>query len=97
MGYDFKNWDRIGESIHPFTTNFENKDVRITTNYDESDFRSTLFSCIHEGGHGICKQNIDDNLKETMLATDASMGIHESQSRFYENLENFGLIFTQRF
>lgn len=86
MGYDFKNRGRIDESTHPFTTNFGNKDVRITTHYYENDFRSALFSCIHEGGHGIYEQNIDDNLKGTMLATGASMGIHESQSRFYENI-----------
>jgi len=86
MGYDFKEKGRIDESMHPFTINFGNKDVRITTNYSESDFRSALFSCIHEGGHGIYEQNIDDNLKGTLLATGASMGIHESQSRFYENL-----------
>lgn len=86
MGYDFKEHGRIDESTHPFTINFGNKDVRITTNYNENDFRSALFSCIHEGGHAIYEQNIDDSLKGTMLAKGASMGIHESQSRFYENI-----------
>ena len=58
MGYDFKNSGRIDESVHPFTINFGNKDVRITNHYNENDFRSALFGAIHEGGHGIYEQNI---------------------------------------
>lgn len=85
MGYDFQA-GRLDETVHPFTIEFGNKDVRITTNYDENDFRPALFSCIHEGGHAIYEQDIPDNLKGTGLATGASMGIHESQSRYYENL-----------
>ena len=86
MGYDFTSRGRIDESTHPFTTNFGNKDVRITTHYYEEDFTSALFSSIHEGGHGIYEQNVDSDLKGTLLASGASMGIHESQSRFYENI-----------
>lgn len=86
MGYDYEQTGRIDESTHPFTTNFGNKDVRITTHYYENDFRSALFSCIHEGGHGIYEQDIPDGLQGTLLATGASMGVHESQSRFYENI-----------
>lgn len=86
MGYDYKNSGRIDESTHPFTTNFGNKDVRITTHYYENDFRPALFSCIHEGGHAIYEQDIPDKLQGTLLAEGASMGIHESQSRFYENI-----------
>ena len=86
MGYDYKEAGRIDESTHPFTTNFGNKDVRITTNYCENDFRSALFSLIHEGGHAIYEQNIPDDLQGSLLATGASMGVHESQSRFYENI-----------
>lgn len=85
MGYDFEA-GRLDESVHPFTINFGNKDVRITTHYYENDFKSALFSSIHEGGHGIYEQNIPDELLGTGLATGASMGIHESQSRFYENI-----------
>lgn len=85
MGYDF-DAGRLDESMHPFTTTFENKDVRITTHYNEKDFRSSLFSCIHEGGHAIYEQDIPDELKNTLLATGTSAGIHESQSRFYENI-----------
>lgn len=85
MGYDFAA-GRVDESVHPFTINFDNTDVRITTHYYEDDFRSALFSCIHEGGHAIYEQDIPDELKGTLLASGASMGIHESQSRFYENI-----------
>ncbi|MNM64079.1 putative metalloprotease YpwA [compost metagenome] len=77
---------RLDESTHPFTTNFTNKDVRLTTHYYEHDLLSALFSTIHEGGHGIYEQNISDDLQNTWLSTGASMGIHESQSRFYENI-----------
>ncbi|AGK95211.1 carboxypeptidase M32 [Clostridium pasteurianum] len=86
MGYDFKEAGRIDESTHPFTTNFGNKDVRITTHYYENDFRPALFSFIHEAGHAIYEQDIPDTLQGTLLAQGASMGIHESQSRFYENI-----------
>lgn len=85
IGYDFEA-GRIDVSMHPFTTNFGNKDVRITTRYYENEFRSALFSCLHEGGHAIYEQDIPDELSGTLLAGGASMGIHESQSRFYENI-----------
>ena len=85
MGYDFKA-GRLDESIHPFTISFGNKDVRITTNYDNMDFTSALFSSIHEGGHGIFDQNVPEKLQGTGLDTSLSMSIHESQSRFYENI-----------
>lgn len=85
MGYDFEA-GRLDESVHPFTINFNNKDVRITTKYLENEFRSALFSTIHEGGHGIYEQNIPDELDGTGLNSGVSMGIHESQSRFYENI-----------
>lgn len=81
-----KESGRLDETTHPFTTNFGNKDVRITTHYYESDLLSNLFSIIHEGGHGLYELNIKDNLLGTGLAEGASMGIHESQSRFYENI-----------
>lgn len=85
MEYDFEA-GRVDESVHPFTINFGNKDVRITTKYLENEFRSALFSSIHEGGHAIYEQDIPDELEGTGLATGTSMGIHESQSRFYENI-----------
>jgi carboxypeptidase Taq len=85
MGFDFEA-GRVDESEHPFTTEFCNSDVRITNHYHENEFRSALFSAIHEGGHAIYEQDIPDDLIGTMLAHGVSMGIHESQSRFYENI-----------
>lgn len=85
MGYDLKS-GRVDESEHPFTTQFCNKDVRITNHYYENEFRSAVFSAIHEAGHAIYEQDIPDNFKGTLLGHGTSMGVHESQSRFYENI-----------
>jgi Zn-dependent carboxypeptidase len=85
MGYDFEA-GRLDVSTHPFTINFNNHDVRITTRYLEDEFRSALFSCIHEGGHAIYEQGIPDSLFGTELDRGVSMGVHESQSRFWENI-----------
>lgn len=76
----------IGETEHPFTLNFNSQDVRITTNYKETDVASSMYSVIHEGGHAKYELNIDPALDYTCLAGGVSMGVHESQSRFYENL-----------
>ncbi|SHH70029.1 carboxypeptidase M32 [Clostridium grantii] len=86
LEYDFISRGRIDESEHPFTTDFGKDDVRITTHYYENDFRSAMFGCIHEGGHAIYEQDISKDLMGTGLAEGTSMGIHESQSRFYENI-----------
>lgn len=85
MGLD-RNHCGIGETEHPFTLNFTNKDVRITTNYDEENVASSMYSVIHEGGHAMYELGVRDNLQYTVLAGGVSMGVHESQSRFYENL-----------
>lgn len=85
MGFDFEA-GRVDITEHPFTIEFNNKDVRITTHYYEDNFISGLLSNIHEGGHAIYEQDIPDNLKGTMLGQGVSMGVHESQSRFYENI-----------
>ena len=76
----------IAETEHPFTTNFNNKDVRITTHYFEDNLVSSMFSVIHEGGHALYELGADDCYNYTALAGGVSMGIHESQSRFYENI-----------
>lgn len=85
MGFDF-NRGRLDESVHPFTIEFNPKDVRITTAYYKAELIPALYSSIHEGGHGIYEQNIDEKLTGTWLRGGVSMGIHESQSRFYENI-----------
>lgn len=76
----------IAETEHPYTTNFNNKDVRITTHYHEDDLASSMFSVIHEGGHALYELGADDCYNYTCLSGGVSMGIHESQSRFYENI-----------
>ena len=76
----------IGETEHPYTLNFNNKDVRITTRYDEDNMSFSMYSVIHEGGHAKYELGIRDDVQYTCLAGGVSMGVHESQSRFYENL-----------
>ena len=76
----------IAETEHPFTTNFSKWDVRITTHYYENDLASSMYSVIHEGGHAMYELGTADELQGTVLAGGASMGLHESQSRLYENL-----------
>ena len=76
----------IAETEHPFTEGFNNKDVRITTHYHENNLASSMYSVIHEGGHALYELGSDDCYNYTVLSGGVSMGIHESQSRFYENL-----------
>ena len=76
----------IAETEHPYTTNFNNKDVRITTHYHEDNLVSSMFSVIHEGGHALYELGADDCYNYSALSGGVSMGIHESQSRFYENI-----------
>ena len=85
LGYDFEA-GRLDESVHPFMIGINHGDARITTKYDEHDFRSAIFGTIHECGHAMYEQNIDAKLAGTPLARGTSTGIHESQSLFYENL-----------
>ncbi len=86
MGIDL-NHCGLGTTEHPFTTSLgSHHDVRITTNYKRDNVASSMFSVIHEGGHALYDLNSDDSLAYTMLDGGVSMGIHESQSRFYENL-----------
>ena len=85
MGMD-RSHCTIAETEHPYTTNFNNKDVRITTHYYEDNLVSSMFSVIHEGGHALYELGADDCYNYTVLAGGVSMGIHESQSRFYENI-----------
>ena len=85
----------IGETEHPFTLNFTSQDVRITTHYKEDDVSSSMYSVIHEGGHARYELNVDPALDYTCLAGGVSMGVHESQSRFYENIIGRSLPFVQ--
>ena len=75
----------LGESEHPFTTEFYKGDVRITTHYFPGDMASSLYSVVHESGHALYELHIADRLKYTCLAGGSTMGVHESQSRLFEN------------
>ncbi|EUJ32973.1 thermostable carboxypeptidase [Listeria floridensis FSL S10-1187] len=83
MGFDF-DAGRLDDTIHPFAIGLNLHDVRITTRYDEDNFKMAVFGIIHEGGHAIYEQNFNPKLAGTPLKEGASMGIHESQSLFYE-------------
>ncbi|WP_066294516.1 carboxypeptidase M32 [Bacillus sp. FJAT-29937] len=84
MGYNF-NAGRLDETVHPFAIGLNPSDVRVTTRYDENDLQTAVFGTIHEGGHALYEQNISQDLIGTPLCDGTSMGIHESQSLFYEN------------
>ncbi|MBR6472203.1 MAG: carboxypeptidase M32 [Firmicutes bacterium] len=76
----------LGEVEHPFTENYSNSDVRLTTHYYENNFCDNMYSILHEGGHSMYEMNCDDKYNFTIFQGGVSMGIHESQSRFYENI-----------
>ena len=74
------------ESEHPFTSGFGTDDVRITNHYYEDNLVSSIFSAIHETGHATYERQCDTSLNGTFSGGGASLGMHESQSRFYENI-----------
>lgn len=76
----------IAETEHPFTTGFNKYDARITTHYYPNDMASSMYSVVHESGHAIYEMHTDDKLMFTCLEGGTSMGIHESQSRLFENM-----------
>jgi carboxypeptidase Taq len=86
MGFDFAR-GRLDRSAHPFTTSIGGPDdVRVTSRYDRWDFAPSLYAAIHEGGHGLYDQGFPRDLRGTPLAAGASLGVHESQSRLWENI-----------
>jgi len=84
MGFNFEH-GRQDISTHPFTITFSPQDVRITTRIDENNLNEMLWSCLHEGGHALYEQGLSFNEHGTPISEAASLGIHESQSRFWEN------------
>jgi carboxypeptidase Taq len=84
----------FSESAHPFTSGISPNDIRLTTHYYERNLLSSIYSTAHEAGHGIYEQNINAEYHNTVLGTGASMAVHESQSRFYENIIGRSSIFT---
>lgn len=85
LGYDF-NRGRQDKSPHPFMVTFSIGDVRITTRVKEFDVSDSFFSTLHEAGHALYEQGIDPALEGTPLARGTSSGVHESQSRTWENI-----------
>lgn len=85
IGFDWTR-GRQDKSVHPFTTTLGANDIRITTRISSHNLPSGLFSTLHESGHGMYEQGIAPELARTPLATGASLGIHESQSRLWENI-----------
>jgi len=96
LGYDFER-GRIDKTHHPFCTKFSDGDVRITTRVDEGDIGQALFSTIHEAGHAMYEQGVDAALVGTPLGWGTSAGVHESQSRLWENVVARGRAFWEHF
>ena len=84
FGYDLRR-GRLDPTHHPFAIEFSIDDVRITTRGREDDLREALFCTFHESGHGMYHQGLDPRFEATLLADGASAGVHESQSRMWEN------------
>ena len=85
MGFDFEA-GRLDLTTHPFCQSFNNQDVRITWRYMEDDLRSALYGIMHEAGHGLYEQGLPDKWEGTPIGGAVSLGVHESQSRLWENL-----------
>lgn len=85
FGFDFDR-GRQDESVHPFTTSFSPGDVRLTTRFDPNWLAPALFGTLHEAGHGLYEQGLPVELEGNILCRYASLGVHESQSRLWENV-----------
>ena len=95
FGYDDESW-RIDETVHPFASGFAIADIRLTTRHWEDNLTS-VFATMHEFGHGLYERQVDPSFERTPLARGASLGLHESQSRMWENLVGRSLPFWRRF
>lgn len=95
-GYDFSR-GRQDRTIHPFETSFSRNDVRITTRFDPAFLNMALFGTMHESGHAMYEQGVGPDLEGTLLGRGASLGVHESQSRMWENVVGRSLPLWQRF
>jgi len=96
MGFDF-GAGRLDQSIHPFSGGTHPRDVRLTTRIDEGQLSPAVFASIHEGGHGLYEQGFSEAHYRTPLAAAPSAGLHESQSRLWENLIGRSRPFWRRF
>jgi carboxypeptidase Taq len=96
IGYDFHQ-GRLDIAAHPFTTGLGPRDTRITTRYNANDFGQAFFGTLHEGGHGMYDQGLDPEHYGTPRGNAISLGIHESQSRMWENHVGRGKPFWTHF
>jgi carboxypeptidase Taq len=96
FGYDLER-GRLDKTHHPFCTKFSAGDVRITTRVNERDLGDALFSTLHEAGHALYEQGVSATLESTPLGSGTSAGVHESQSRLWENVVGRGRAFWQHF
>ena len=94
LQYDRKRF-RMDVSTHPFTETMGLNDVRITTRYEGTDFKKSISSTIHEAGHALYDLQCDQSLSVTPLEGGSSLALHESQSRFWENIVGRSLSFVQ--
>ena len=94
LQYDRKRF-RMDVSTHPFTETMGLNDVRITTRYEGTDFKKSISSTIHEAGHALYDLQRDQSLSVTPLEGGSSLALHESQSRFWENIVGRSLSFVQ--
>ena len=84
FGFDDDGW-RMDGAVHPFAQSLSSRDIRVTARYDPRDLNG-LFAVMHEMGHGLYERQVDPALRRTTLGTGVSLGVHESQSRLWENL-----------
>ncbi|MDX6538167.1 MAG: carboxypeptidase Taq [Gaiellales bacterium] len=85
IGFDFSA-GRLDEAAHPFAAGFAPGDVRLTTREHEDDLFAGLFAVLHEAGHGLYEQGLTGDIEGTFCGNATSLGLHESQSRFWENM-----------
>ncbi len=93
LGWSADGW-RLDEAAHPFATSFGPGDVRLTTRYDPAYVGMALYGGIHEFGHGLYESQVDPALARTPLGEGVSLGVHESQSRLWENIVGRGRPFA---
>ncbi|HIE99993.1 MAG TPA: carboxypeptidase M32 [Planctomycetes bacterium] len=96
IGFDFQR-GRLDVTTHPFCSGFGPGDCRLTTRYDESFFPSAFFGTLHESGHGMYEQGLPADAYGTPMGSSVSLGIHESQSRLWENLVGRSRSFWEHF
>jgi carboxypeptidase Taq len=93
MGFDKHGW-RMDDAVHPFATGLSSSDVRITTRWEDQYYASSLYAAMHECGHGLYEEGIAAALQRTPLGHGASLSVHESQSRMWENMVGRGRAYS---